>query len=202
MDFLPAIDNPVFIVVAILVAIGIVALIFFVYKRGKQDREPELPVPEVLKRPIGNLDYRPRAPPVKEMLPPSPPQSAGTSSVTGTRVIEQAAPKEIELIKDRADITTSLLALIEKYSLEQFTLATTDGLVFASSGSETAQDDAAVSSGMYAKNPQERTPGITLFEMTHKNSGLIGIIRAKTTVSEKTLQKITTDTKDILNWWI
>jgi hypothetical protein len=201
MSFLPVPDNPVFIVIAILILIGIVVLIFLAYKRSQQDQEPEIPIPEILKRPIGNLDYRPQAHPVKEKVPPST-QNTVASPVTGTRVIEQAAAKEIELVEGRADITTSLLALVEKYSFEQITLATKDGLVFASSGSKAAQNDAAVYSGVYAKNPQEHITGVTLFELDHKNSGLIGIIRTKTTISEKMLQKITADTKDILNWWI
>ena len=68
-------------------------------------------------------------------------------------VPEEIPVKEIELVSGRADITMSLLALVEKYSLDQVTIATKDGLVFASSGSENAQNDAAIYSGIYAEIP-------------------------------------------------
>ena len=82
-----------------------------------------------------------------------------------------------ELVRDRADITASLLALAGKYFFDEFTLATHDGLVFASTGSENALNDAALYSSMHADNPGSSIPGIILFDLVHKNSGLIGIIR-------------------------
>jgi hypothetical protein len=45
-----------------------------------------------------------------------------------------SVPKEIDILNGRTDITQSFLALAEKYSPGTFTIATSDGLIFASSG--------------------------------------------------------------------
>jgi hypothetical protein len=42
--------------------------------------------------------------------------------------------KEIDILYGRTEVIRSLLALFEKYSPGAFTIATSDGLTFASSG--------------------------------------------------------------------
>ena len=145
--------------------------------------------------PKGKLDYQPEVRPVAPAVPvktaaPLPPAAAP----------RQASP--IDLTKGRGDITQSYSALTEKYGVSQFTLATADGLVFASSGSASAQTDAAVFSGEYAKNPSAQHTGVILFGLEHKGSQLIGIVRTKTVLPEGIVRQIIADTKDILNWWI
>lgn len=93
----------------------------------------------------------------------------------------------------------SLLALAGKYSLDSFTIATSDGLVFASSGGNTAQDDAA----RYCRKYDIReSVGVALFSMKHKGSELTGIIRSQGIITGEIQKRIESDTKDILNRWI
>jgi hypothetical protein len=145
------------------------------------------------KRP--RLEYQPDVRPIPTVQPKAIP-----------RPIQKSAglpkPREINLINGRNDITQSLLALVEKYSLDQFTIATADGLVFASSGAETAQDDAAQFGEMFANNPLSETPGAVLSGLSHKGSDLILIVRTKLPVPDEIQKSIEKDTKDILNWWI
>jgi len=111
-------------------------------------------------------------------------------------------PAEIDLITGRENLDSSMKALATRYSLESFTLATEDGLLFASSGSSTAGMDAAQFSERYRTGNTAGIPGITIFRMEHAGSGLIGIIRSEMPVLERRAEKIKADTKDILNWWI
>jgi hypothetical protein len=97
------------------------------------------------------------------------------------------------------DLRQCLLALAGKYSIDSFTIATSDGLVFASSGGTMAQEDAAGYSGKYAgKNPG----GVVLFSLNHKGSDLTAIIRTRGIITGETQNRIENDTKVILNKWI
>ena len=114
---------------------------------------------------------------------------------------EPAAPPvpEVDLVNNRQDLQESLHALAEKYSLDSFTIATSDGLVFASSGSDTAQEDAA----KYCRRYDIReSVGVALFSMSHKGSELTGIIRSQGIITGEIQKRIESDTKDILNRWI
>ena len=84
------------------------------------------------------LDYQP---PVKPVWV----RHAGTDLLADTRnnSPSTAPVPEVDLLENCQDLQQSLLALAGKYSLDSFTIATSDGLVFASSGSNTAQEDAA-----------------------------------------------------------
>jgi hypothetical protein len=115
---------------------------------------------------------------------------------------EDPAIKEIDILNGRSDITQSLLALVEKYSLGAFTIATSDGLVFASSGGDDANTDAATCRVMASRDPCSDTSVVIVPGLTHKGSDLVGIIRTQNPVSEEILKKITTDTQTILNWWV
>lgn len=97
------------------------------------------------------------------------------------------------------NIQESLRALVEKYSLDSFTIATSDGLVFASSGGDTAQEDAA----SYSRHAEIReSVGVALFSMSHSGSELTGIVRSKGIITGEIQKRIERDTKDILNRWI
>ncbi len=88
---------------------------------------------------------------------------------------------------------------MEKYSLDSFTIATSDGLVFASSGGSTAQEDAAIYSRKYnGKEPA----GMVLFSLDHKGSDLVGIVRSTDSITGVTQKCIESDIKKILNKWI
>jgi hypothetical protein len=140
------------------------------------------------------LSYLPKVRPVSPVIRRSIPQTVQKPG-------ELPRPKEVN-IRKQADITGSFGALAGKYSLGQFTIATSDGLVFASSGDDAAQTDAAQYGELYAKNPLADTPGVVMFGLSHKGSDLVGIIRTDLRIPEETLRMIELDTKDILNWWI
>jgi len=110
--------------------------------------------------------------------------------------------KEISLLEDRKDISESLQALKEKYSLDAFTIATADGLVFASGGGTDSQTDAAQYSEIFNNDPLSETPGVVLTGIEHKGSSLVLIIRTQIPVPDEIRMRIENDTKDILNWWI
>ena len=97
------------------------------------------------------------------------------------------------------DLRQCLLALAARYSLDSLTIATSDGLVLASSGGSLALEDAAAFSG---KHPGKQPEGVTLFIMNHKGSGLTGIIRTQEIITWETQTRIENDTKDILNRWL
>ena len=195
-----SLPDPGILVIIVVIAVVLIAVAVLLLKkrRAGRPRAGEDPVTAAL--PSEEPDYLQEAVTVqkikKQAAVPAPPRPAVKPDVV------PAAAKPVELLEGRADITASLCSLAEKYSLDQVTLATGDGLVFASSGSETAQDDAAVFGGRSAGDPGEMVPGVQLFRLIHKGSGLVGIVRAKTPVKDRVLTEISADTKDILNWWI
>jgi len=108
----------------------------------------------------------------------------------------------ISVVEGCSTITECLEALVRKFSLESFTLATCDGLMFASSGGGNAPADAAKYSEIFCNDPLSETPGVFLFGLDHSGSRLVGIIRTPREISRKTQDSIENDTKDILNRWI
>lgn len=143
----------------------------------------------------GRLAYQPQARPV-----PAVPKGAIPRPSRQPPVLP--APKEIHLLDGRADMSESLRALAEKYSLDALTIATSDGLVFASSGDDDSQTDAAQYSEIYNNDPLSETPGAVLTGIGHKGSDLVLIIRTSLPVPDEIRVRIENDTKDILNWWI
>lgn len=145
----------------------------------------------------GRLAYQPEARPISAVHSgaiPRPVQKTPSNALP--------LPKEVNLLKGRADITDSLHALVEKYSIEKFIIATSDGLVFASSGADSAQEDAARYGELFLNDPLCETPGVTLSGVSHKGSNLILIVMTPLQVPDEIRNLIENDTKDILNWWI
>ena len=141
------------------------------------------------------LDYQPESRPTPAIHPI-------VTSTPLARTAEAPKPKEMDLTSTRRDTTESLKALVEKYSLNSFTIATADGLIFGSSGGDTDQTDAASYSAIFRNDPLAVTPGVVLFGFAHKGSDLIGIVRIKSPLPRGIIQQIAADTKIILNWWI
>lgn len=110
--------------------------------------------------------------------------------------------KNIELVKGKASLAQSLEALAGKYSCGTVIIATADGLLLASHGTETASLDAAKYSEIYSKNPLAGMPGVFMFGIEHKGSPVVGIIMTDNTLSRERELEVKSDTKDILNWWI
>jgi hypothetical protein len=110
--------------------------------------------------------------------------------------------EESNTLQKKTEITQNLLQLTRKYSLDMCTIATSDGLVVATSGGEQALTDAAEYGKM---RPPDQTPvisGIMIIELNLKGSALVGIIRTKNPVSEDMSMKIAADAQAILNLWI
>ena len=140
-----------------------------------------------------HLDYQPSAKriPVVTPIPIS-------RSVQKQRSAGPTAP-DTDLLKNCLDIQQCFLALAGKYSLNSFTIATSDGLIFASCGGSTALEDAA----RYGRNLNGLVPeDVTLFSVNHKGSELTGIIRSEGIVTGEIQKRIANDTKNILDRWI
>ena len=193
-------DNSGTIVIIVIIAVVLIAVAVLLLKKRKTGRPRAEEDTGTGALSADQTDYLQEAVTVQKIKKPAaapvPPRPAGTPAAA------PAAANAVELIQGRADIAASLRSLAEKYSLDQVTLATSDGLVFASSGSETAQDDAAIFGGRPAGDPGTAVQGVQTFRLIHKGSGLVGIVRVKMPVKDRVLTEISADTKDILNWWI
>ncbi|MDD5169557.1 MAG: hypothetical protein PHN75_12120 [Syntrophales bacterium] len=121
----------------------------------------------------------------------SAPQSQVASPVTG-----------LQEIRSHPDISSSMRALGNKYALYEITIATDDGLVLATSASRDVEFDAVHYSQVVQLNTSPSEPDVTLFEVNHKGSRLIGIIRATRHISPVMIEQVRDDTKVILQWWL
>jgi hypothetical protein len=139
------------------------------------------------------LDYQPSAKPIPVTAP-----LQVSRRVLKPRPVTAPVP-EVDLLENCQDLQQSLRALAGKYSLDSFTIATSDGLVFASSGSSTAQEDAA---GFCRNSGGTEPEGMALFRMNYKGSELTGILRSEGIITGEIKKGIENDTKDILNRWI
>ena len=183
------------LILAVVIALIIAAAVtYYLFRRPKTIREPG--------RTITSQDHRPARPGYQPAAKATAPAGEAKSPVPPGRGDTPYRPKDLSVVDGRADLTASLCALVEKYSFGELTLATADGLVFASSGGESAQTDAAHYSETFIRDPLSETPGVTLFGVSHKGSELIGIIRTTPEVSEEIVEMVENDTKDILNRWI
>ena len=126
----------------------------------------------------------------------------GSLSETVTPAPAKPRQRKIDCVSGNADLGESLAALAEKYSLEEITLATADGLLLASSGKAPSADTVARYAGMYAENVQPRPPGIMLFGLEYKGSLLVGVAKTRDLYAQEPEQDLLNETKDILNRWI
>lgn len=180
----------------IIVVIALVAGAAYYLLRGQgKTREPGKTVVSPPPQHPPHLEYQPDVKPVSLIPKKSIPHPVQRHDIL-------PRPKDVGVVEGFADLTESFRALVDKYSLDQFTLATADGLVFASSGGESAQTDAAGYGELFVNEPLVETPGVVLFGFTHKGSDLVGIIRTNLQVPEEISQRIENDTKDILNRWV
>jgi hypothetical protein len=178
-----------------IIVLGIIAIILYQRrskKRGSLEGRIDTPLHHIRHR----LDYQPGTKPILGFIKPT----AIATPQPVTPDIQK--PKEIDLTSTCKNMTESLAALAEKYSLTSFTIATEDGLIVGSSGGDTTQSDAAIFSQNFKNDPLIETPGVIMFGLTWKGSELIGIIRTKISLPNETLQQIAADTKIILNLWV
>lgn len=183
---MPGIDNMILVIIVILIVVLIPAVLILIKARKARSAEEGLARRQ-------RLAYQPSVKPV--WVPNPVPISR---RVPKQQPVTAPAP-DVDLLENCQDFQQSLHALAGKYSLDSFTIATSDGLVFASSGGSTAQVDAAVYSGRYNGNEPE---GMVRFGLNHKGSELVGIVRSQEVITEEMQKCIKQDTKDILNKWI
>jgi len=189
MSVVPGIDNTLLILgIVIVVAAGIMSLLVIKKIRATPRHK------------LHTITAEPFRIPLKAQETPD----AVPTIFPDNKTIEVSAPvpTEMNCIDGLTDISQSLAALAEKYSLEEIALATSDGLLLASSREIPEDEDIARYCGMYHTNPLAGLPGIMLFSVDHKGSSLVGIAKTKGRAPENLKHDMIRETKDILNWWI
>lgn len=191
MIFVPADPMYSYLIIGVLALVILGAAALYLMRRRKDSDGSERSQSSRASR----LAYQPEARPVPAVPPGAIPRPA-------RKAVTAVQPKEVDLIDGRADITDSLRALMEKFSFDDLTIATSDGLVFASVGSDEAQVDAARYSEVFANDRVSQDPGVILIGISHKGSDLVLIAKTSRQVLDETRKIIGNDTKDILNRWI
>jgi hypothetical protein len=194
----PAVSAPDILLYAGIVTILIIAAIIYLVVRSraaKQASATMISTREPGGIPRHRLDYQPDARPVSPLKKPRVSKSVEPPAA-------HTVPKTMSVVDGRTDIADSTRALAEKYALAGFTLATTDGLVFSSSGNPDATEDAAQFGGMAVPAGPGSPAGVTLFALSFRGIGLTGIIRSNRQPTSSVLRMIEQDTQEILNRWI
>jgi hypothetical protein len=111
------------------------------------------------------------------------------------------AHREVDILQEGSDIRRTMDALREKYGLESITLASTDGLVIASSDRDAAKI-AAQYIHVMKKGMKMEDSRIQVFEMYYRGSPIIGIVRSDRPLPSTRLSSIEDDTRKILNSWL
>lgn len=121
---------------------------------------------------------------------------------TSTGESGPSRPEIITEIQYHPDIVASMQELARKYVLAEITVATDDGLVIATSASRDVEFDAVHYSQVVQLMTSPSEPDVSLFELHHKGSHLIGIIRSSRHIHPILKEQIRDDTKVILQWWL
>jgi|SRR5665647_65736 len=187
-------ENPLVIVIISLLVLAVIAAAALISNKIQKKKKFIRSRTKIADFPHQYQNYQPEINLIKRMV--------RTVQSPGLYKIPAPVQKEIDIFDGKRDITQSLLALVEKYSLDTFTIATSDGLVFASSGGDDANTNAATYSVMTLQDPWSDTTTVLVQGLTHKDSALVGIIRTQNPVSEEILTRIAQDTQAILNWWV
>ena len=156
------------------------------------EKQAELPKRDTIR--LHDLNNQPEVKP-QRAIPPDLSTPRGHMTVSRMDDKNDADP-------GAPDISRTFDAVVLKYALESLTIATCDGLVFASSTRATAHEDAARYSEIFCHDPLSETPGVVLYGLNYQGSNLVGIIRTPAQISEKMAEAIENDTKDILNRWV
>jgi hypothetical protein len=187
-------ENPLVIVIIGLLVLAVIAAAALILNKIQKKKQFLRSRYKIADFPHQYQDYKPEINRIRRMV--------RTVQSQGVHKITAPVQKEIDIFHGRRDITQSLLALVEKYSLGTFTIATSDGLVFASSGGDDANTNAATYGVITPQDPRSDNSTVIVPGLTHKDSALVGIIRTQNPVSEEILTRITQDTQAILNWWV
>ena len=186
MTLMFGVDNGIFLFAVICIALLCIAIIFFIRKPlRRSDR-------------LGDMKLDPSRPPLRVKKIP-----AYHEEITEEKELILPDPdKKLNCLEGKKNISESLAALAERFSLDEVTLATSDGLLLASSTKVPAAEAIAKYSEMYADNLRPWPPGILLFGLEHKGSSLVGIAKSRDLLAQEADPDLLRETKDILNWWI
>jgi|GEM_PF-6652864 len=112
---------------------------------------------------------------------------------------------EVTYLDSTIDISENMRRIVEKFKIKRITLATSDGLVVASSYAD-AQFEAATSIQLlnYGFGAKKDPLGDTLmiFGFHHNNLSLVGIVRGSGEMPGLMLERIIVDTKKALSLYI
>jgi hypothetical protein len=138
------------------------------------------------------------SPLAREMQAPvqDPPRSPGTASSSAVSTAEQ------DVLKGATSLSESLGALANKYSLDEVTLATADGLLIASSVGSPREEEIARYCSIH-RDSAGRLPGeLGMYDVAHRGSSLVLIVKIPKTSTPAPEQVLVHETKDILKWWM
>jgi len=106
--------------------------------------------------------------------------------------------EKIDVLAGKGGMGMALSALVRKYLLGSITLATTDGLVVATSGGSDAESDAAHYSSAFVRGVAPSEKEVTLFSVNYRGSPVIGVIRSSKSISSSWMDGIEKDVVRIL----
>lgn len=110
----------------------------------------------------------------------------------------EESPADIDVLAGSGEMGAALRTLVRKYSLGSLTLATTDGLVVATSGGSDAESDAAHYSSAFVRGVSPSEKEITLFSVNYRGSPLVGVIRSSKSIPRSWMDGIEKDVIRIL----
>jgi len=96
----------------------------------------------------------------------------------------------------------SLAALAKKYSLDEATVATADGLLLASSVESPTAEDIARYCRIHTDPLQAQPDGVWIYDMEYKGSSLVLITKRTGSITSERERTLVQEAKDILKWWI
>jgi hypothetical protein len=138
------------------------------------------------------------APLARQMQAPvqDPDGSPGMASSTS------ASNGEQDFLSGATSLSQSLGALAKKYSLDEVTLATADGLPIASSVGSPREEEIARYCGIHRDSSGRLPGGIGMYDVEHRGSSLVLIVKIPKTSTPAPGQVLVHETKAILNWWM
>lgn len=100
------------------------------------------------------------------------------------------------------DISDGLRIICEMNGLDALTISSTDGLALGSFGTESGVAEAARFSHLYMLGETISDPEVTVFQMDHRGSPLIGIIRSKEAVTPELSAGIENEVRRLFEKWL
>jgi hypothetical protein len=138
------------------------------------------------------------APPARQIQAPvqDPPGTPRTASSPA------AGNEDQNVLKGATSLSQSLSALATKYSLDEVTLATADGLPIASSFGSPREEEIARYCGIHRDSSGRLPGGIGMYDVEHRGSSLVLIVKIPKNRTPAPGQALVHETKAILNWWM